>query len=93
MVDNTLIQRIMSGPVADFLTTYKVAIGIFIAFVYITIIIILAINIAKLADPSSHPLIRKKILDNIMISMICLALISAFSIFYVLIIKFGLGLV
>lgn len=60
MVDKTIIQRIMTGPLAEFLQTYKVAIGIITAFVYVTIIIIFAINVLRLGSSASHPLMRRQ---------------------------------
>ena len=91
MVDQTIIQRILSGPVAEFLETYKVAIGALTAFAYLTIIIIFAINVFKLGTFAAHPVMRKKIIDNILISLGCLVLVSCFSLFYFLVLKLGIG--
>lgn len=84
---------IMSGPIAEFIETYKVVIGILTAFVYITIIIIFAINVFRLGSFATHPIQRKKIMDNILISLVCLVLVSCFGIFYILVLQLGFGAV
>jgi len=91
LVDKTIIQRIMTGPLAEFLQTYKVAIGIITAFVYVTIIIIFAINVLRLGSSASHPLMRRQAMINILISLICLALVSCFTVFYILVLRMGFG--
>lgn len=93
MVDQTIINRILSGPIAEFLTTYKVVIGFLTALIFITVLIIFAINVFQLGSFATHPIQRKKIMDNILISLVCLVLVSCFSVFYILVLKLGFGAV
>lgn len=88
-----MLARILSGPVAEFLQTYKIAIAVAIAVIYITIIIILVLNIARLSVISSHPIQRRQAIINLLIAFTCLALVSCFTIVYMLILRLTIGAV
>lgn len=91
MVETIILERIMGGPVAKLLETYKVVIGILIAFAYIALIVLLVINITKLGGCQDHPLMRKKILNDLIVVFVCLILVSIFTFLYVLVLRMALG--
>lgn len=86
-----MLTRIMTGPISEFLATYKIAVAVAIAAIYITIIIILVLNIVKLATIASHPIQRRQAIINLLVAFICLGLVSGFTVFYVMILRLTIG--
>ena len=86
-----LIQRIMSGPIAEFLATYKVVIGFLIALLYVLLVVIIAVNLVALSRAPAHPMQRRRIMDSLLISCICLVILSGFTFFYLIILRMAFG--
>lgn len=91
MVDSTILSNIMTGPIAEFLATYKLIIGALIGFAYIALIIILVLNIAKISSLAAHPKQRHTILVNVATACVCLAMLSIFTSLYVVVLRLGFG--
>ena len=90
-LNTSILEKIMTGPVAQFLATYKIAVAVAIAAIYITIIIVLVLNIVKLATIASHPVQRRQAIINLLVAFICLGLVSGFTVFYVMILRLTIG--
>lgn len=86
-VDSDLFSR-TTESIANFLSDYSAYLGIFFAFVVVTLIIIFVINIGKLSQAGDNMMLRQQAIKGILVTGICLAVLSSFGIILGVIVGF-----
>lgn len=76
-------------PLKTFMNEYRVVFGVFIGFVLLTNIIIFIYHFVRMTAKSSNPQERKKCLEDIFISGICLSLLGGGTIIIYLLFYLG----
>lgn len=84
----TDILQNMGEGLAEFLNEYQTVVRIFYAFVLITVIIIMIINVTKLAKAGDNPQKRSEAIHGILITGICLAILGSIGFVYILLVSF-----
>lgn len=78
---------LQSEAFQDFIGQYNVAIGIVMAIITITIIVLLFANVTKLSASSGNDRKRSEALSGILVCFICLAFCGSLNVVYMILLS------